>query len=1121
MAAAAGDNRVLAPALVDLGRAQAKAHKQEEALRTLRRALAVAGAEAGVRVHAYEALTEVYRESERLGELIKELEAAQPGDRTRLALLGSLYEETGDATKAIATYRRALAQDARNIDLHVKVVRLLQAIGDLDGAIAEYEGLLRSAPNNPSFVFEMCDALIQRGDRARALRLLGELLARSGGDEEVLSRLGEFYARIGEGALSLKVLTKLAETHGEDPSHLADLGDRYYQDGNTPLAVATWKRILNVVTPKARAYAALGDVYLEHEMVADAIVALREALGLDAGNLGYKKSLATALEHAKNYREAQLLWQELMVRSRETKNPALARESRTHLVTLWGLTHALEQQLGVLAAAFAGAPPDVDAGRTLAEVQLHLHRTAETEATLRRVLALAPGDAESYLALERVLVQQAKLEEAIAVLDKLASVDPKRARELYQRMAQYALQIYKDDDAIRYAARAVELNPDDAEGHRRLGEMYRSRQDGERAIREFRAAIGKNERLYLVYFELADLLLAKGDSTEADRLFRRVLRAAPDEELVARAARLSMQINLGKGTLESLEQDLLPLAIDNPQKSIYRRLLVEIYENLTFGLVQRIRHGAEADAADARAKLSRIGQRAVKPLLDALAGGDEGQQRLALEVLAYVQNKNAAPALFSFATGSAETSLRVKAMLACGALADPAMLPRYRRLLSPEAAGRSDGEAPPSDAVAVAATWGLVRLGSREALPLLRGIATSGTPEMRAIALLGIGALHDTTQTALVARIARSSDSGNVARAAAAYVLADLGASTEEPTLLALADGGEALPRELALIALARLGEKKPAAIAAMASAVFAGADGDSARSRETARAVSRAGASSLMLLASGTRAAAHVRTPASLPEGASDIESMLSQLVPDNFTAEERALAASTFSDAIRAAAVSAFETSSHGARAVLAALGDGQGALVPFAGPAGTGPGQGHAKELLDALIPHLTSLAGDPDPLVRTRALILLSRVPGETALAAVIAGTRDPSEAVQRAALSALGRSSSPAAVDAAARALLGGQHFAVRVLAAEALGRLGAAGGGDDVARVLRDAATRDTFALVREAALRALAGFDPAGARRLAQEMADRDAEPRVRDLARAVAQGGTPPQSEGDRAHP
>ncbi len=54
------------------------------------------------------------------------------------------------------------------------------------------------------------------------------------------------------------------------------------------------------------------------------------------------------------------------------------------------------------------------------------------------------------------------------------------------------------------------LAPDGAEGHRKLGERYRRRQDAEKAIGAFRAAITKNDRLFLVYFDLAELLLARG-----------------------------------------------------------------------------------------------------------------------------------------------------------------------------------------------------------------------------------------------------------------------------------------------------------------------------------------------------------------------------------------------------------------------------------------------------------------------------------------------------------------------------------------------------------------------------------------------------------------------------------
>jgi hypothetical protein len=207
-----------------------------------------------------------------------------------------------------------------------------------------------------------------------------------------------------------------------------------------------------------------------------------------------------------------------------------------------------------------------------------------------------------------------------------------------------------------------------------------------------------------------------------------------------------MQINLGKGTLESLEQDLLPLAIGNPQRPIYRRLLVEIYGSLTFALVQRVRHGSARESGEARAALARIGGRAVKPLLDALADQDVSQQRIAIDVLAYVQNRNAAPPLFAFATGPAEPALRARAMIACGALEDVSLVPRYEALLfAKDTNGEGIGVA---DSVAVAAVWGLARMGgidgtpgasSQRALPLLRRIARGGTPAMRGLAVLGPG----------------------------------------------------------------------------------------------------------------------------------------------------------------------------------------------------------------------------------------------------------------------------------------------------------------------------------------------------------------------------------------------
>jgi tetratricopeptide (TPR) repeat protein/HEAT repeat protein len=1131
VAAAAGDNRALAPALKELGQAQAKAHENQEALATLKRALAASGPETALRAEIYEIVTEIYRADQQLGVLVKQLEDERPNDFARLALLGALYEETGDSAKAIETFKRALAINPKQIDLRLRMVRLLQANGDLDQAISEYEGLIRAAPNNPQFVFEECAALMERGDRTRALRLVSELEARAQGDEEVLSRVADFYARIGDKDRSLKVLQRLAQSgSGSDPGHLVDLGDRYFQDGNVPLAVQTWKRILVVTQPRARACAALGDVYLEHDMTSDALAAYKEAVALEPANLAYAKALAAAYERTRAYRDARTIYEDIAARAKQKGDRALARECRTRVVTLWGLERILDQQLPALRREFGATPPDTEAGRMLAEALLHLRKLPEAEATLRRVIELTPGDGESYLALERVLVQESKIADAIAVLERLAQAEPKRARELYQRMAQYALQIYDDDDAIKYAARAVELNPDDAEGHRRLGEMYRSRQDVERATLEFRAAITKNDRLFVVYFELADLLLSKGQTDEADRLFRSIVRAAPDEELVARAARLSMQINLGKGTLESLEQDLLPLAIGNPQRPIYRHLLVEIYGSMTFGLVQQVTHGAPREGDQARQTLARIGARAVKPLLDALTDPDVSQQRIAIDVLAYVQNRNAALPLFAFATGPAEPALRARAMVACGALADATLVPKYETLLFPkDALGDQAGAA---DAVGVAAVWGLARMGDAKALPLLRRVARAGSPSMRTLAILGLGIARDGASAAEIAEIARSVDAGTLARAAAAYALGDLNMQAAVPALIELAEDGERLPRRMALVALTKMarlaGGKAPDwqrdAVQAMADAVFVG-DVDGVRAQgpsDALAATAVAGLAALATLPAGADRARRIPTaPETMPvsTGALDVEVLLDVLATRDLSGGDRGAALVRFAEPLQRAALAALRASGARATAVLDALGSGEGEFLPFVRSGETGVAADRARAIAAALAPNVVPLARNPDPAIRTKAIMLVARSSDDAATDAVVAGLEDSNEAVQRVALAAVGAprldgQRPPAgarATAAVARILAGHESWAMRILAAQALGRLGASGGAGaasatDASARLANAATGDPYALVRQAALEALATFDPAGVRVLAQRMAAADPEPRVREAASALA---------------
>ncbi len=1104
--AASGDNRVLAPALRDYGRALAKAGRQKDALRELNRALAIAGTQAGVRREIYETIVELYRAENRLGELVQEIEKRGVRDAEEQRILGGLYEETGKLDRALAAYRAALQRDPKDVGTRLKVVHILEVEGQLEAAIRDYEALTRAAPRNPDYVFRLAEALIQRGDRKRAIEQLRALETRSADDDEILAALVDFYERVGEKAASLALLQRLSARGGADPQHLVELGARYWQEGDKKKAIATWQRIRALAKDRTQGLLLLGETYLEHDLVKEALETLEEAVRLEPRQIKLRKALALALERAgtsgsgRDQRQtfhdrALKLWEQLL--NENLKNPQLAREARQHIVTLWNLSGSLAPRAQGLARRLDATPPDLEAGRLLAEVELRLRRYPEAERTLKKITAAAPGDLESLVWLERVLGLQHKLGEAIQVLERLARAEPKRAREYYQRMAEYAAELYRDDDAIRYASRAVELGPEDAEGHKKLGEMYRKRGDVARAISELRQAISKNERLFPVYFDLAELLLGQGQTEEADLLLRRVVRAAPDEELVVRAMRLSMQVNLGRGSVEALERDLLPLALDNPDRPIYRRLLVELYGTLTYPLLNRA-HGSDAeDARAAQAELRRVGERAVKPLLDALSDSREAQQEIATTLLLFVANRSAGPALLAYAMGNAAPRLRARAMLAVGALGDPELVSRLSEIVAP--GGRARAEE--NDPVLLAAAWGVCRAASPRAARALAALAQSPAPGLRMFGVLGLGLLGDRRNAPLVARALGAADAGPLPRAAAAFAAGQLGLTQQASELSELVNTADPLLSSTALVALARL--NADVAPALIAQQLLSG----TTEARQGAR-------SAALVLATGAYRVSGPPLP--IPNGDLELPGVLAGLLPDAYDAKSEAAALRRLGPALEAAASAAVRASPEGARAVAEALtSEGRpplAALIERAAgdPATRKEALALAERIAEGTVSAFVALAAHPSVEVRSLALGFLAKRKEPEAVRAVVAAVGDSDAMVTRAVLASLGPAH--AAALPALLALAESADWSVRIAALEALARVLKGGEPAAAVQALARAAQKDDTALVREAALTAFARSAPELARPSLERARETDPEPHVRRTAEALLSKGRPP---------
>jgi len=570
-----------------------------------------------------------------------------------------------------------------------------------------------------------------------------------------------------------------------------------------------------------------------------------------------------------------------------------------------------------------------------------------------------------------------------------------------------------------------------------------------------------------------------------------------------------MQLNLGRGTLDSLEKELLPVTLGNPQNKLYRRLLVELYGDMTFPLVHTVRFGTAAAQQQARDALMQIGTRAVKPLLDALADDNVAQQRIAIEVLAYVQNRGAGPALFNYALGQADRDLRVRAMVACGALAAADLLPRYELALGGggDAGADTPGkiELSAGDAVAVAAAWGVARLGSSKAEKLLRSLLESSSPDVRALAALGLGLTHDAKHSAVLGELARSPEAGPLTRAAAAHALGALGDSAQRPLLLALADSPEPGVRIAAMLALAQLPAPRAAArtIPEDVGTILARALlSEDPEQRHTA-----------ILAAAALATGSYRRELAALrvPDGAIVVTDVLRDLAPSGYSPNERAQALVALQAVLVRAAAAAVATSPEQAQ-VLAEL-----TLTKFAplleAPAGAelaADTQTRLDALSDAVaqasLPGFVALARHPSVEVRQRAIEFLARRSEPAAQAALVDALSDPDPDVAKAVLSSLALRDNPSTIGAVLKLLHEAPSWAMRARAAQALGQLAGATLGtadaDSVNRALQRAATEDPYALVREAAVRTLAARDRAYAKAVLEQVAARDQEPKLRTVA-------------------
>lgn len=1077
--------------LARIGREHEALGKEDDAIATYRQAMELTQKGHHLRKELTERIIDIYRKRQDLRTLVAYYEKVWPaGGRGHFEwdVMARLYEETGEQDKALDAYRAAVRAAPYELDTQRRLISLLERAGRDDEVIKQYEAVIRVAPGDPRFQLELAERYFKRGHRKQALELAKRIAGRFPDDAGVHAALADLYSRWGEEALALKEYEILARIEPDDESHLVNLGEQYFQRGDKAKAIETWKRIIASKTPES--YARLAEIYAEHDMGVEAIDMYQKAIALKPKEPAFWRGLAGVHERQRQDDRAIEAWTKVLELTENVPaQKPMRREARSRIISILyrGQRHRFDARTREWEQKFAARPPDLEAGYFLAEARVKQGRYGDAETVLKRILEHTPDDLDAMHQLVSVYKSLRKYQQAIELYKLLAEKEPSRAREYYQEISSLNFTLNQDDEAIAYAQKALEQSPNDAKAQEQLAEIFEKKEDYEKAIEAYQRAVALSPRNFKVHFQLARLYIRLGRREDAAKIYREVIRRASDEETIRSAARKAIDLEEYMGTLGALEAELAPLAFTFTQKPIYRRILVEVFERYVPPLVARARRGD----AEAKKELTRLGEHGLKPLLEALADrSDPQQQRIAVRVLGYLGNRNAAVPLVKVALDAPETTagaaptppgtprqadpgdgpdmeMRVEAIVAAGRLGDPRIVPQLVQLAKHREVTLRE-----------AAVWALGRTGDPKAVPALVAALDDSRGSVQALACLGLGRIGDKRSLAPVAALMKKTGASGEARAACAYALGLARADAYVPDLIAIVSEGNDDVQRKAAWALGRIGDKR--AVAPLLRAYFTKKE----RLREAivwALVELGGGAAG----ATAGRSSAPEELDVTLEAGRVDYRRLVRGLAGDLGLAPLDPGLVRGHADEIAAGLHDALGRHYDLKVRVLRDLdareaGLGLGPLTAGLDGA-SAPDRAALQPVLDGIAakiaPEIEQLTEDPDAEIRRLAVSVLAKTRQRSAPARVTRALADPELRVRLGAMGAAERyvalvgprSTDAAPLAAAVAGRLGAESWRERVAAAETLGRLGEAAATAPLVKALADA---DPF--VREAAARAL-----------------------------------------------
>jgi len=228
-----------------------------------------------------------------------------PFDAVSLNISADKLYQYGDIDGAIEEFKKALAIDPQNVNVHNSLGVCYGVQGKLDPAIDAFETAIRLDPEDVMATYNLGLAHFKQGDKEKALDLFLEAHGLDGNNPDVAYQIAVCYRENDQTDTALEYLKKAVENTRKGAHVFQALGECYFEKEMLQQAAKAYEQAVRQNPVDAKSLSSLGHIYgALGENLEIAIVLCRESTKIDAGNGLYRYRLGKLYQQNQDYENA-------------------------------------------------------------------------------------------------------------------------------------------------------------------------------------------------------------------------------------------------------------------------------------------------------------------------------------------------------------------------------------------------------------------------------------------------------------------------------------------------------------------------------------------------------------------------------------------------------------------------------------------------------------------------------------------------------------------------------------------------------------------------------------------------------------------------------------------------